>query len=68
MSRQKFMEYQTFDKFEYKYEQRIPLYNLEEYLNKLGKDGWEVIDMKSSQDGRFITILFKRKLICVITE
>ena len=62
------MEYQTFDKFEYKYEQRIPLYNLEEYLNKLGKDGWEVINIKFSPDNHFVYTLLKRKLICIITE
>lgn len=55
------MEYQTFDRFEYKIVKLIS-YKLEEQLNTLGKDGWELISIQNDQG------IFKRKLDCVITD
>lgn len=55
------MEYQTFDRYEYKV-LRIPNYNPEEFLNGLGKDGWELINFLDDK------AVFKRKLDCIITD
>lgn len=55
------MEYQTFDRFEYKV-LSIPNYNPEGFLNSLGKDGWELINFLNNKG------IFKRKLDCIITD
>ena len=55
------MEYQSFDRFEYKIE-RLNHYNPLSQLNQLGNDGWELV---LKIDGKY---LFKRKLMCVITD
>lgn len=55
------MEYQAYDKFEYK-SQSISFRFLIKTLNELGEKGWELIDMEKDSSNRFC--LFKRKLIC----
>jgi len=64
------MEYQVYDKFEYKY---IKLYlnTLEDKLNAFGQEGWEVISLnKFESEHLTIRVLMKRKLECtnIITE
>jgi len=51
------MEYQYFEKFEYKV-LTIPSYNPEAFLNMMGKDGWELINFLNNK------AVFKRKLNC----
>ena len=55
------MEYQSFDRFEYKFE-RLNQYNQLFQLNQLGQDGWELVQII---DGKY---LFKRKLSCILTD
>lgn len=55
------MEYQSFDRFEYKFE-RIT-YNPIVKLNELGNDGWELIQISNND-----TYILKRKLMCIITD
>lgn len=55
------MEYQTFDRYEYKV-LTIPSYNPEKFLNDLGKEGWELINFLNNKG------VFKRKLDCIITD
>lgn len=55
------MEYQSFDRFEYKFE-RLNLYNPLSQLNQYGQEGWELVQFI---DGKY---LFKRKLSCILTD
>lgn len=55
------MEYQSFDRFEYKFE-RLNAYNPLIQLNELGQNGWEVVQKIGDK------FLLKRKLVCVITD
>lgn len=55
------MEYQSFDRFEYKIE-RLNSFNIITKLNELGQEGWELIQIKDEK------YLFKRKLSCIITD
>ena len=58
------MKYQAIDKFEYKY---VALYSSIEpsviALNSLGKEGWELIEIKSPKSvGEQYKALLKRKI------
>lgn len=57
------MEYQMYDKFEYKVK-NVSNYSsdLEKELNNLGQEGWELISFSNSR------LILKRKLQCLITE
>lgn len=55
------MEYQSFDRYEYKFIS-IPNYKPEISFNKLGEEGWEFITIFNNKG------IFKRKLTCIITE
>lgn len=62
------MEYQAYDKFEYKvlimsnYQRDI-----ENKLNNLGEEGWELIQYANINDMNCQLIL-KRKLMCIKTD
>lgn len=57
------MEYQSFDRYEYK---TINInsynYNFEKEFNKLGNEGWELIINYNN------IFIFKRKLSCILTD
>jgi len=55
------MEYQSFDRYEYKFV-KLPHYRPEIEFNSLGKEGWEFITLYDNK------AIFKRKLNCVITD
>lgn len=40
-----------------------PLYYLQQHLTSLGKEGWEVIQYRSSDDDHFAEVLLKRKVV-----
>ncbi len=63
------MEYQAYDKFEYKII-RMSSYDrdLEKKLNELGKEGWELISFNKDEDSLNKQLILKRKLICYNTD
>lgn len=61
------MEYQYFEKFEYKIVRMSPYdRDLERKLNELGKNGWELISFNKDKDEDVLyrQLIFKRKLNC----
>jgi hypothetical protein len=63
------MEYQYFEKFEYKIVRMSPYdRDLERKLNELGKNGWELISFNKDEDGLNKQLILKRKLICYNTD
>lgn len=63
------MEYQAYDKFEYKVI-RISSYDrdLEKRLNELGQEGWELVSINKDEDVWNRQLVLKRKLICIKTD
>ena len=59
------MELQYFDKFEYTYKQYAgySIGKIVEELNKMGQEGWELINIVKDEIGRSRYIL-KRRIIC----
>jgi hypothetical protein len=59
------MEIQRFDKFEYCYKtfSGFSVSKIIDEFNKLGQDGWELINEMKDNIGRNIYV-FKRRLIC----
>ena len=59
------MELQYFDKFEYTYKQYAgySISKIVEELNKMGQEGWELINIVKDEIGRSRYIL-KRRIIC----
>lgn len=63
------MEYQAYDKFEYKVI-RINSYDrdLEKKLNELGQEGWELVSINKDEDVLNRQLVLKRKLMCIKTD
>ena len=59
------MELQYFDKFEYTYKQYAgySIGKILEELNKMGQEGWELINIIKDEIGRS-RYIFKRRIIC----
>ena len=59
------MELQYFDKFEYTYKQYAgySIGKIVEELNKMGQEGWELINIVKDEIGRSRCI-FKLRIIC----
>ena len=59
------MELQYFEKFEYTYKQYAgyTIAKVVDELNKMGQDGWELINNIKDEIGR-PRYIFKRKIIC----
>ena len=63
------MELQCFDKFEYQVKafRDTRTADLTNKLNEIGKEGWELVNIANNNIGTILYI-FKRKLMCVVTE
>lgn len=59
------MELQYFEKFEYTYKQYAgySIGKIVDELNKMGKEGWELISNIKDEIGR-PQYIFKRKIVC----
>ena len=59
------MELQYFDKFEYTYKQYAgySIGKIVEELNKMGHEGWELVNIIKDEIGRS-RYIFKRRIIC----
>lgn len=59
------MELQYFNKFEYTYKQYAgySIGKIVEELNKMGQEGWELINIVKDEIGRS-RYIFKRRIIC----
>ena len=59
------MELQYFEKFEYTYKQYAgySIVKIVEELNKMGEEGWELMNIMKDEIGR-PRYIFKRKIIC----
>jgi len=61
------MELQYFEKFEYTYKiyNGFTISKIIDELNKMGSDGWELIDGIKDEIGRN-RYIFKRKIVCTV--
>jgi len=63
------MELQYFEKFEYTYKtyNGFTISKIIDELNKMGSDGWELIDGIKDEIGRN-RYIFKRKITCTVSS